>query len=745
MQMSKRLRNCLAMLVLAVIVACPVLWVQMAQADETDTTPKAQLYMDYLGLVGTGGSYGPQASVVEKPGFTTDDVNKVFWIGIRVSDWQNVPFLKEGGLHDLELGIEYNSEYVQPCDNLEAKTAATSKSDWAEIVKEYNIGDGSELTWDKTKYNFMADYSSYDASPDDVPGRVEALGTSSWKMQFISIMKNDTVASGNRFVGADGNKDFYLVRLPFKLVRVPTDKPEVFKVSLSPSTFVMTTGTGAGVVTDGVITDTETYAWESQTYSIDKVHNLGNYFTDNGPVNIFTKDEGDVLTELKVTRPDTSSEDKDATLPVVLYDSAETPGFSTDTTEYHTEKLPVGVDKLTITMGASLKNKPTVELYAYGLTSPAADDITSFTPVPIDASTPYKWTVTVNLPAITTTGYNDTIRLKIGEKVYLIDVWRTAKETEEPDEPGEARIELNYGNSPFGLIERMGKKTEGAWDAEKIARAKEEFVKGSDGIKYQFVEGYVPDGGAKGEVYTINAWGNPQSDNMVDLTDNYRAESAAEGVSADMWGRENVVQALDTYNAANSGKFGYVNFDLDSTAIFAFMKTKFFDPGFVVCDTNGQVVSLSEDNTVERTIKFKVMSEQSLTGYQNSSDEEIVATLNGTIGENVIDLTEFDVKPGIYTMEYSYNDGLAKAYRTLIVVPNVGDVDLDTYVNAIDANKIRQNSFLVGSSDDSHRDTRLMQYRVVDVDKDTYCNAIDANIINQNRMVNYYTSINDLE
>jgi len=119
--------------------------------------------------------------------------------------------------------------------------------------------------------------------------------------------------------------------------------------------------------------------------------------------------------------------------------------------------------------------------------------------------------------------------------------------------------------------------------------------------------------------------------------------------------------------------------------------------------------------------------------------------LNGTTDENIIDLSQIAVKPGIYTIEYVYTDGIstASAVRTFVVVSGLGDVNMDNIANYLDADLINQNDVVYNESIEGRNtaDARLHYYRTADVNKDNIANYLDADLVNQGVIVSFYKAL----
>ena len=662
--------------------------------DEEAPAERAQIYMDYLGRAGQGGGLGPQNKAQVKPGFTLNDLgtgSTVFWVGIRLDKLEAVQFMKDGGLRDLEIGIEYNPEYVRPCDDLQNPTAnvdAVDKAAWAQIIEEYNIGSGEPYLWDAAHYSLMTEYSAPAVRPGNEDGRVSAA-EAGWRMQFISIMKKDdlTEPATNRFYNVTNNDDgYYILRLPFQLVKAPAEddavKPEVLHISLGPSSFVMTSGVG------GTADDTQTYAWEAVDRT-DAVHNLKNYFAYNGDLNIFADPNGgDTMNTLTVDYQTTDENDDTVTVIAQLYKDAareNAVSYSPDVKEYYME-LPAGVTEVNLTMSRLEAAAPLVARYDFGTDGTTADTIT---PVE-DSSVRGRWTAKVALSGRGAGDYQDTISITVNNgvneditpTVYLIHV------KSEPGQTGEAYIKLYPGNSPYGLIERMGAdyyQGDGEpWSEEKIAEAKEAFVNNI----YRFSSDQ-PDGAVLRQFYSPKAW----------------------------------IGDADT-GADDSN----INLDLDPTMQAIFNKTPFKDAGWEAYYSDGSKVDNAD---VTRTIKLAQIPTASWSNLKNGT----LVDANVTVDESGLTTLDVDGKssnPGIYTMTYSFVDKITgetvETSRKVVLLYGVGDLDMSGSFDSLDATAIKNLTSRTTFPYTGVEATieNLHRYRIADADASGTVDSLDA-------------------
>lgn len=246
------------------------------------------------------------------------------------------------------------------------------------------------------------------------------------------------------------------------------------------------------------------------------------------------------------------------------------------------------------------------------------------------------------------------------------------------------KIELNYGNSPYGEIMKMGQLDTDAWDEAKITAAKENFDIGN-----KFVNGYIPTGGDT-KMFSPKAWGNSTDSS--------------------------------------------VNLDRNDYAIFIYNKKAFKDPGFTATDALGNAVS---DTDITRTITFKRMSANSTAGMKDANVTDETATIVNKANDAVIDEVTSPsqtkgIRPGAYKMEYSFTDPVTNENvtieRDVVVVWDIGDSDLSTIRNAADSSAITSHVKGVSNAtkDVNLASANIFLYRIMDVDRSGIVNAADA-------------------
>lgn len=388
--------------------------------------------------------------------------------------------------------------------------------------------------------------------------------------------------------------------------------------------------------------------------------------------------------------------------------TADKTTFAAETTDYYTQ-IPFGKDTQFVLTGTLPAGVATVTL------NDVAVDLTDASKVTVADGT-YTFDTKTIEQALTDTvngDFSNKLVISWGEDTTYTVYLRQLVE---------AKITLNAGNSPYGLIERMTD-----WDDTKKAEAKAAFDTGN-----KFTAEYLPTNGDSSVVYTVVGWGDVEL-GMVELPI---------GTDVAKW------------NDENAGQYGFVNHDKDPNAIFAFIQQNFVDPGFIITNSCGQEVTTlvgadAIGDKVVRTINYKEMSALGIANYATATEAQsalnIVGNNTNSFKEELTLLADKYAKPGIYTIEYNYNNGEATATRTFVVVAQLGDVNLNDIPNNNDANQIKQNNHTMGSLAESSLDDRLMEYRVADLNKNGIANNNDANQLKQNNITEFYKSTVDLE
>lgn len=231
----------------------------------------------------------------------------------------------------------------------------------------------------------------------------------------------------------------------------------------------------------------------------------------------------------------------------------------------------------------------------------------------------------------------------------------------------EAKVELNPGNSPYGLIQRMATDVTDPWAATKIQQAKDAF-NNSDATNKTYGAGLVPTNGQTTLKYTASAW---------------------EGQTK--------------------------NYDTDVDAIFVYEAAQFTDPGLVVYDQTGAQIA---SPNVTKSLTLRKIS----TGVPKyTADEGTMVNVSEKLidGVNKYDLSGAIYRPDVYELKYDIKytdltDGSTKhlnIIRPVIVLSKHGDVSLTTLplLNANDASDLKNNWTTLTSR------SNLFAFRTADV------------------------------
>lgn len=255
------------------------------------------------------------------------------------------------------------------------------------------------------------------------------------------------------------------------------------------------------------------------------------------------------------------------------------------------------------------------------------------------------------------------------------------------------KIELAYGNSPYGEIMKADNITD-------KAKAKEEFDKAN-----RFADGYIPT-------------------NFVDMLNS---------------NGETFIFHPETWVHTEEG-----NMDKDDTAIFVYNGSTFKDPGFVATDAEGNPV---DDSQITRTIKVNRMLDAGTDGCVNVSDPdaadaETTKSLLTYVGlDNQILFTDItcddrsvnDIRPGVYQMNYHFIDPVTNeninVKRNVIVLFRIGDGDMDNQFTPVDTNTVSVavsvgDCSINGAPDETNA---LYLYRIMDLDNDGGLTPVDTN------------------
>ena len=337
----------------------------------------------------------------------------------------------------------------------------------------------------------------------------------------------------------------------------------------------------------------------------------------------------------------------------VTFDDAEHPIRS----DYYTR---VSKDTDYVEFTVTPKNKTTV------LTAPTAG--TGITILGPDTATG-AYTVKVDLTKSGATPNDITITTKAGNDTnaptldYNFHIQKLV----------EAKIVLNYGNSPVGMIM-------------------------NDNTKY------------------------PTESAKTTAVDNFKSTHVFNDVTANL---NYYTNAWTSYVGTGAGGTNY-NGDEDPTAIFVYQRSNFRDVGFKAYDSLGNAVN---DSNVSISLTMKSFKGGFVQYDSTDNPNDVVANVSGD-KYLFTEFKNYDIRPDVYDMTYTFTDSYTNdtvtQIRKVVVISDRGDVviDANNAVNNIDAtNIISNNAYFMGNNVNS-----LYKFRIADTvtDANKAINNIDA-------------------
>ncbi len=633
--------------------------------DEGEATIR-NLYVDFMGV-------GDSPGAGKKSGnLNSTNINNTFWVGVAVDKVNDLNLFTEG-IYSLELAFEYDPNFVRPDikDSSGSMTGTDIEKDdrWNAKIAGVNIGSETDKIWN-SNYTSIAVYDT-DIDPNTDRANKDLLTErQNWKMCTVSVTLTAQDVENLSFKGLSSPDKQYLLKLPFTLVGAPADgaadsNPIVLSLIRGPETFDIGSGSNG---------EFPNAKW-NETENQGALNNLKTYFSFAGDVRLFGESTSieDITPFRMVPKLDDDGNQIEENGEIVKVE--EEYKLSYDNTlseedfnpEVDTYYLSISNDPNNLQLRIKTDSQPYI--YLNGSTTPIVTS--SVTGGFVTAEIPLR-----ELDVSTKdqdNGFNNTISIRddpsATDSLYTIYVRRLLK----------PKIELNYGNSPYGLIMR-----EESWDEEKKAQAKTSFNSTN-----KFSSSYLPSG-AHTKLYSPKAWNNS--------TDNE------------------------------------INLDRNDYSIFIYNKKAFKDPGFKAIDSMGNTI---QDEEVTRSIIVDRMPTNNYTGMKDNNVTKETIEITGETSQYTF--TELSVgksiRPGIYDMKYSFND--TKTGQTITTIRKVvllwalGDADLSTIRNAADASSTT--SYVKGVSrplDGVNNVTgNLYLYRIIDADKSGIVNAADASTI----------------
>ncbi len=613
-----------------------------AIADGTAATSTVRtLSVDFMGR-----GDAPQESSPGSARLTADDIDKEFWVGVAVDNVNDLPLFTDG-IYSLELAFEYDPDFVEPYFETNA-----AEAEWAAELESGNLAAANSSTWwNAEQYEIISVAqtdinTTTDRENADVMAQREADG---WKMCTVCVtLKNGASFDGARFKDlADGAKQ-YLLKLPFKLNSVPADdavdtNPRVLSLVRGPETLDIGSGE----------TGTEPYsAWEATVTDPNDATNMKTLFTFPGDISLF--DAGGAIEDIVPFKTETDAETGDVTETTYTLSTTKDltlDGFKTETLDYYLS-VPNETEKIKLRITSS--ELPTVTANTASVTATLASDkvyeTAEFDLAELDKT-------------VEADGYNNTVTVTAGGTTYTLHIRRLLK----------PKIELNYGNSPVGMI--MSDDTTYPTEADKETAIAD------------FKSTRVFSGVTSNLMYYEDAW----------------------------------------YHYKGKGIDGAdYNGDDDPTAMFVYQRNDFRDVGFTAYDAFGDTV-----DPAEVSISCTVTSYKGGFAKYTSADNPVDIAIEGS-GNNYVftNFAGYDIRPDVYDMEYKFTDDTGQAItatRKLIVISRLGDacIDVNNALNNLDSSTLTSNITSVSAKESNNS---LYKFRVLDarMDENIVINNLDV-------------------
>lgn len=205
---------------------------------------KRKLMIDYLGYMeqpaATDQSPARLASVWTEDSYLR--TNQLIWIGVAVDKIHDLNLFTQG-IFNLEIGFDYDLNYVEPY--------TTADMTWEQALREANFKQDVLCTdntyWNSTNYTLekvLTDVNVVtDVDREDIE-KAEAHKAANWKMCYVQIspLSRDSLSNTERrFFRTEDEGKQYLIRMPFRLKKVPEngEHPIVLNLTRGPTTFVI--------------------------------------------------------------------------------------------------------------------------------------------------------------------------------------------------------------------------------------------------------------------------------------------------------------------------------------------------------------------------------------------------------------------------------------------------------------------------------------------------------------------------
>jgi hypothetical protein len=558
------------------------------------------------------------------------------------------------GVYSMEVAFEYDPTFVEPY-----YVTASPDSEWQTLLEDGNLGSANDAAWwDKNQYSIISVLSTDIDTTTDRENLSEAATRKSegWKMCTVCVtVKEGETVTDARFKDLDSSGDQCLLKLPFRLKKAPSENdsdqnPTVLSLVKGPETLDI------GSDSKGTIPYSE---WRATVTDWDDTTNMKTLFKDGGDISLFST--GASVSSIVPTKLKTGEETDNTVYTLSQTKDLQQEDFDGDKYEYYLS-VPNETEKIMLDITSS--DAPTVKANGTDVNTT------------LDSGQLYK-TSEFTLSELNKDtdnggeedGYNNTVTVTAGGMTYTIHIRRLLT----------PRIELNPGNSPYGLIERMSTKYLGetdGWDDEKIKAAQTSFASGQSSNANKFKNSnYTPTNAKTNITYTLKAWNNSTDPD--------------------------------------------VNMDRNIYSIFAYNKYEFTDPGFTAYDSLGNKI---EDANIRRSLTVNVMASKSINAMKNNLTPKTITIDGEDNNYEITGLKSVNICPGVYTMEYFLKNSdsgqeIKLGERKIVFLWNIGDADLSGAIATPDATTISK--ILGGKISFTGMDSsveNLYKFRIVDVD-----------------------------
>lgn len=364
--------------------------------------------------------------------------------------------------------------------------------------------------------------------------------------------------------------------------------------------------------------------------------------------------------------------------------------------------------------------------------------------------------------------------------------------------PEKVEAELNYGNSPYGMIMNDDIMSTAAKENAKIAFVENNYT--FEGLISTLIPSVVTAKGLESIHYWIEAWTAPTEtweDPNADWTNDYYTTGA--GVGSGKIGNDAVSvydeetgmskelylklsnKAEVTTTAADGttttvltavGTENSVNLDLNSYSFFAIMGEEFTDAGLKSAkDSSGRevaptdiVITLEKVDTLDTSANANTSADQ-VARFTAAGTVKIAlkqadgtAATSGTTVDSAWAATDdagntVELRPGQYKLTYTfedYNHTAADPHylvveRDFVILAPVGDVNADGHSASTDDVSLIEKRYSDSDNTTGHAypalgymaysDNSIFKLRTVDVNNDRNINNADANTIKKRTAV----------